>query len=103
MVVTEADEESFEKATLCSVCSTSVADWKDKARDHCRRTGKHRGAARACCSINYYSNRLLPVCFHIVRGYDNHLVVERAVEVVQGKEKNDAIPNCGETYDLFKW
>ena len=101
MVMTEEDEKNFKKATVCSICSGPFADWKDKVRDHCHRTGKYRGAAHNCCNINYYSNRFLPVVFHNLRGYDSHLIIKKAFEVVQGKEKIDAIPNSGEKFMTF--
>ena len=72
MVMTEEDEKNFRKATVCSICGGPFADWKDKVRDHCHRTGKYRGGAHNCCNINYYSNRCLPVVFHNLRGHDSH-------------------------------
>ena len=99
--MTEEDVRNFKKATLCSICSKPFADWKDKVRDHCHRTGKYRGAAHNCCNINYYSNRFLPVVFHNLRGYDSHLIIKKAFEVVKGKERLEAIPNSGEKFMTF--
>ena len=97
----KGDEKKFKKATVCSICGGPFADWKDKVRDHCHRTGKYRGAAHNCCNINYYSNRFLPVVFHNLRGYDSRSIIKKAFEVVQGKEKIDAIPNSGMKFMTF--
>ena len=101
MVMTKEDEKDFYNATNCSICGGKFFSWKDKVRDHCHRTGKYRGAAHNSCNINYYSNRFLPVVFHNLRGYDSHLIIKKAFEVVKDKENIDAIPNSGEKFMTF--
>ena len=87
MIVSKEDEKHFKNSTVCSICSKPFDDIKYKARDHCHRTGKYRGAAHTCCNINYYNNRYLPIIFHNLRGYDSHLIIKKAFEVMQGKRK----------------
>ena len=43
----------------------------------------------------------LPAVLHNLRGYDSHLIIKKAFEVVQGKEKIDAIPNSGDKFMTF--
>ena len=33
------------------------------------------------CNINFFSNRVLPVIFHSVKGYDPHLIIKQACEI----------------------
>ena len=72
-----------------------------KVRDHCHRTGCYRGAAHNACNINYYNNRCLPVVFHNLRGYDSHLIIKKAFDVVKDGESINAIPNSGEKCVTF--
>ena len=39
--------------------------------------------------------------FHNLRGYDSHLIIKKAFDVIKGEEKIDAIPNSGEKFMTF--
>ena len=47
IVLTKEDEANFEKANVCHICEKPLG--KDRVRDHCRLTGKFRGAAHNGC------------------------------------------------------
>ncbi len=36
--------------------------------------------------------------FHNLRGYDSHIIVKKAFEIVKDNEKKDATPNSGENF-----
>ena len=74
-----------------------------KVRNHDHRTGCYRGAAHDKCTINYFSNRLLPVIFHSLKGYDSHLIIKQSFEINNklGNKKMDAIPNSYEKFVTF--
>ena len=116
MIYTEEDDKAFEDATLCSICNKQFTKVNEKVRDHDHRTGKFRGAAHQACNINYFSNRYLPVVFHNLRGYDSHLIIRKAFDVIEAdkikrdekepdkkhkREQITAIPNSGEKFMTF--
>ena len=101
MELTVKDNVNFKRATKCYICEGAFTESNKKVRDHCHRTGSYRGAAHNACNINYYSNRYLPIVFHNLRGYDSHLIIKKAFEVMKGTEKIDAIPNSGEKFMTF--
>ena len=57
-----------------------------KVRDHCRYTGKYRGAAHSICNLQYKTTKKIPVVFHNDSNYDWHLIIKEL-----GKEFD-----CGE-------
>ena len=88
------------------MCGCEFKDDKDKVRDHDHRTGKFRGAAHNECNINYFSNRYLPVVFHNLRGYDSHLIIKKAYDIIEMKlfehnPKIAVIPNSTEKFMSF--
>ena len=111
MVLTPEDEDNFNNATLCSICNKPFTESNKKVRDHCHRTGKFRGAAHNSCNINYFNNRYLPCVFHNLRGYDSHLIIKKAFDIIEmnktinpnkkTKETINAIPNSGEKFMTF--
>ena len=64
IVLTEEDEESFEKNIICRFCEKEIRD--DKTRDHCHLTGKNRGPAHSKCKINLTQEQsiFIPFLFH---------------------------------------
>ena len=84
MEMSPKDAKAFNHARCCYLCGEKfVRSDKQimKVRDHDHRTGQYRGAAHACCNINYFCNRYLPVVFHNLRGYDGHLIIKEAYEL----------------------
>ena len=96
--LTPEDTNNFYKAKTCYLCESAFTESNKKVRDHCHRTGDFRGAAHNACNINYFPNRYLPVVFHNLRGYDSHLIIKKAFEVVKDGESINAIPNSGEKF-----
>lgn len=116
MTMTEDDKQNFKSATLCSICNKPFTETNMKVRDHCHRTGKYRGAAHNACNINYFTNRYLPIVFHNLRGYDSHLIIRKAFDIIEQKKMEEekknpdktvsreqitAIPNSGEKFMTF--
>ena len=61
-------------------------------------TGKSRGAAHWDCNINFQLTKKVPVIFHNLRGYDNHLIFN---ELDKFDLKISVIPNGLEKYMTF--
>ena len=83
MIDSEAEEKAFEKAKLCHVSQKEFSGKDSKVRDHCRQTGRFRGAAHDRRNINYFSNRYLPAVVHKLRGYDSHMIIREAYNFAQ--------------------
>ena len=101
MELTAEDVKAFSRAKVCSICGGAFTETNKKVRDHCHRTGNYRGAAHNACNINYFNNRYLPVVFHNLRGYDSHLILKKAFEIIKEGENINAIPNSGEKFMTF--
>ena len=101
MELTAEDVKNYKKTKVCYICNGAFTETNKKVRDHCHRTGNYRGAAHNACNINYFSNRYLPVVFHNLRGYDSHLILKKAFEIVKDGESINAIPNSGEKFMTF--
>ena len=69
-----------------------------KVRDHCRISGKFRGAAHFSCNANLKTSKKVPVIFHNLRGYNSHLIIK---EINNFDVKVDVIPNGLEKYMTF--
>ena len=103
MKLTDEDQNNFNNATKCYLCNECFTEKNSKVRDHCHRTGKFRGACHNKCNINYYSNRYLPVVFHNLRGYDGHIILKSAYDIIGNKKDQiSAIPQSGEKFMSFK-
>ena len=72
MIITENEEELFQSSNMCQICEKFIED--EIVRDHCRITGKLRGAAHCSCNINLQLTRKVPVVFHNFRSYGSHLI-----------------------------
>ena len=73
LIITE-EEEEFQLSNTCRICKKLIDNDDEKVRDHCHVTGKFRGAAHWSCNINLQLTKKVPVIFHNLRGYDNHLI-----------------------------
>ena len=68
LIMTSEDEEIYNNSHIFWMCKQELNI--DKVRDHCRVTGKFRGAANNKCNINLK----LPITFHNFQGYDGHII-----------------------------
>ena len=68
------DEERYQYSQICWICNEKINKDKDKERDHCHITGKFRGAAHKKCNLKLKIPKKLPVIFHILEGYDVHII-----------------------------
>ena len=79
------DNHNFMDAKTCYICNGDFTPANYKVRDHDHRAGRYRGAAHNRCNILHYSNRYLPIFFHNLKGYDSHLILRAAVDIVDKK------------------
>ena len=103
MYLSVEEEKQHREAETCSLCNGDFEGDKafKKVRDHDHRTGKYRGACHNSCNINYFQNRYLPIFVHNLRGYDSHIILRQAFEMVDKKERISAIPQSSEKMMTF--
>ena len=98
LIVIEEEEHLFQQSNSCCICKKLIDNDEQKVRDHCRVTGKFRGAAHWNCNINLQLTKNVPVIFHNLRGYDSHLIFN---ELDKFDVKISVIPNGLEKYMAF--
>ena len=81
--LTEEDEATHREATQCVLCNEDFTASNWKVRDHDHRTGQYRGACHTNCNIYYFQHRYLPIFVHNLRGYDSHIILKEAFEIVE--------------------
>ena len=97
LIITEDEEELFQSSNMCQICEKFIED--EIVRDHCRITGKFKGAAHCSFNINLQLTKKVPVVFHNLRSYGSHLIF---YELKKFDVKIHVIPNLLEKYmDLF--
>ena len=97
MQLTPSEEQQFQRATHCHICTEELG--ADRVRDRCHLTGSFRGAAHNSCKLNFQFTGRIPVIFHNLRGYDPHLIMQ-GPEKFKNKPLN-CIPNNTEKYISF--
>lgn len=75
MTITPQQEEEFQNASNCYLCSKKLEE--DRVRDHDHITGLYRGPAHNACNINFNDKNIqIPVFFHNLKNYDGHLIIK---------------------------
>ena len=70
--MTNEDEEIYNNSQICWIFKEELN--ADKVRDHCYVTGKFRGAAHNKCNLKLRIPRKLPIFFHNLQGYYEHII-----------------------------
>ena len=65
LIMTEEEEDLFQKSNNCWICKKLIDNDEDKVRDHCHVTGKFRDAAHKSCNLNFKVTKKVPVYFII--------------------------------------
>ena len=98
MIFGAKEREEFDGATECWICHGEFAKDDKKVRDHCHLSVKYRGAAHNKCNLKYRRPNFIPVLFHNLSGYDNHMFIKN----LGATEGNiNCIPNNEEKYISF--
>ena len=98
LIMSAGGEKRFQLSNNCWICDKLFDVEDDKIRDHCHITGKYRSAEHWSCNINLKLSKKIPVIFHILRGYDSHLITK---EIGKFDVKVSVIPNGSEKYMAF--
>ena len=53
LIMTEEEENLFQKSNNCWICKKLIDNDEEKVRDHCHVTGKFRGAAHESYKLNF--------------------------------------------------
>ena len=81
------EEIYHNKQKICYLCKKEFDnnDKKNyKVRDHCRYTGKYRGAAHNICNLRYKVLKEIPIVFHNGSTYDYHFIIKELVKEFEG-------------------
>lgn len=102
MKLTDEEEDNFNRATVCHICSKgfhNVYEKKNKkTRDHCHLTGNYRGATHSKCNILFQISKSVSVVFHNL-DYDSHFLIEKVTNAFPGNI--NIIPKNSERYISF--
>ena len=89
--LTDKENKSYEKQNICYIFKKEfITDENDKkafklchkVRDHCRYTGKFRGAAHSICNLRYKIPKEIPVVFHNGSTYGYHFIIKQLAKMV---------------------
>ena len=79
--------------TLCHTCNEELG--KDTVRNHCRLSGKFRGAAYEVCNVKYRVPEFFPVVYQNLSGYDSY----QFIKILGNSERDISCkPNNEENY-----
>ena len=95
LIMTEEEEDLFQKSNNCWICKKLIDNDEDKVRDNCHITSKFRGSAHKSCNLNFKLTKKVPVIFHDLKNYDSHLIFN---ELHKFDVKIKVIPNGLEKY-----
>ena len=100
MIKSEEEEHLFQQSNSCWILKKLIDNDEEKVRDHCHATGKFRSAAHWDCDINFQLTEKVPLIFHNLRAYNEHLIF---YELDKRNVKIDVILNGLEKYMTFFW
>ena len=69
---------------ICYICKKEFDEKNYKVRDHCRYTGKYRGAAHNICNLIYKIPKEIPVVFHNGSTYNYNFIMKELVKEFDG-------------------
>ena len=78
--LTKKQWKRYEKASRCHICFKPFNSKDPKVRDHCHYTGCYRGPAHRNCNLRYRVPSYIPVVFHNLSGYDEHLFIKELMK-----------------------
>ena len=74
MIISEKEENYFQKATSCHVCGENYKKSDIFVIDHYHVTGMYRESAHNSCNRSFKLTFKIPVIFHHLRVHDFHLI-----------------------------
>ena len=99
LVMSEDDEKEFRECRFCTICSLDL-DKEKRVRDHCHLTGVFRGAAHPECNLQRKLPDRIPVFFHNLKNYDDHIIIKNLTESIFHSQVT-IIPSSLEKYIGF--
>ena len=85
--LTTKEKIHYNEQEICYICKKEFDKNNRKhykVRDHCRYTGKCRGAAHNICNLRYKIPKEIPVIFHNGSTYDYHFIIKELVKEFEG-------------------
>ena len=81
MQLSDEDERSFQRATVCHICKQPFdplsSDVKVRDHDHLKSGRNFWANAHNYCNINYKNPSFTRIFLHNARGYDMHLLLSQ--------------------------
>ena len=75
--LTDVLKREHEAAEKCHICLKEFNDTRNrKVRGHCHYTGLYQGVAHSNCNLKYLMPDYIPIVFHNLIGYDDHLFIK---------------------------
>ena len=82
--LTHEENNFYNEQEICYICKEKFCLDKDdknyiyrkNVKDHCRYTGKFRGAAHSKCNLNYKVQTEIPIIVHNAT-YDTHFIINQ--------------------------
>ena len=88
ILLKKEEKDRHNVQNVCHICKKVFStDYNNKKyhKDHCRYTGKYRGAAHDICNLRYKKPTEIPVVFHNGSTYDNHFIIKEFAEEFEGE------------------
>ena len=85
--LTTEDKIYHKEQEVCYLCKKEFDTSNKKhhkVRDHCRYTGKYKGAEHNICNLRYKIPKEIPVVFHNGSTYDYHFIIKELVKEFDG-------------------
>ena len=92
--LTVEEKELYEMQKVCYIFKKIFSTDKNdknlfklyhKEGDHCRYTGKFKGAAHSICNLRYKTPKEIPVVFHNGSTYDYHFIINQLAKEFDGQ------------------
>ena len=75
--MTAEQEIEFQNSNHCHICELpyQLQDIRVRDHNHLQPNNNYRGSAHEECNLQYKDDRIVPIVFHNLSGYDAHFII----------------------------